>query len=313
MSTATELKLEIEQPPFNTSHLGVMSAASAYFGLHWTAPELFVHSGHAFVTNVRIDLCPSGPYVWNITPMLELFTNLNLDVEMIGFILYEKSSDEERTAFDETIKQALLAGKICTLECLDHQVISGFDEKGFTLTQPWGADMKDSTPPRLDFGSWEGFSSGVPLCVFAVSKRDDALKTTREMLQPAVQYALDVWDNPKSHSEDPNFGMGPAAYPNWLKAIEDGFGNQHGAWWNATVWSECKIMASRFFDKASGDFNGESTLLKQIAEAYKNSALAMMEASDQKLDAAPKKAAVRNAEQAETEAVEGLRELSTLI
>ena len=300
--------MDVQQSPLNTSQMGVMQSASAYYDLPWTEPELFVGSGHAFVTNVRFDLCPSGPYVWKTDNVHTLFSNLNLDVEMIGFVLPGQSSDEQRKSFDDSILASFDAGKVCTIECLDHQVVKGYDEEGFLLTQPWSPTL-DSTPPKLKFGSFEGFSSGPPVCAFAVSRNENESGSIRAILKDAIAYGIDLWDDPTAHIENETYGMGPQAYPNWIKAIDDGFGKQHGAWWNGTVWSECKMMAAQFFKELAAEADFSAELLSELSSNYQSAAEAMMEAS--KLDLTPdkQKEAVRQAEAAETRAVGHLREI----
>lgn len=305
-------QLDITQPPLNTSHLGVMQSASSYFELPWTTAELFVGSGHAFITNIHGELCPSGPYVWETEPMLELFTNLNLDIEVLGFVMPHSATEEQRAGFDATIRQALLDGKVCTLECMDHQTICGFDEEGFLLTQPWNA-MVDTTPPKLKYGSWEGFDSGVPLTAFAVSKNSKTRDFPNEVLKPAIEYALDIWDNSPASTHNELYRIGAAAYPNWIKAIDDGHGGEHGAWWNAVVWGECKAMAASYFEELVKTVGDASDLVTTIAADYREAADAMLKASDIQQNKETQKEAVRQAEAAETKAFEGLRELLTLL
>ncbi len=312
MDAPSSQQIDVTQPPLNTSHLGVMQSASSYFELPWSTAELFVGSGHAFVTNIHAELCPSGPYVWETAPILELFSNLNLDIEVLGFVLPHSATKEQREAFDSSIQQALIDGKVCTLECMDHQTIYGFDEEGFLLTQPWDP-MTDTTPPRLKYGSWEGFDSGVPLTAFAVSTNDSVRDFPHEVLKPAVQYAINVWDSspPSSHSE--LYRIGAASYPNWIKAIDNGHGNEHGAWWNAVVWGECKAMAASYFDELASTMKASADLIQDIAANYRDAADSMLRASDIQQAKETQKEAVRAAEEAETKAVNGLRELLPLL
>ena len=312
MDAPASQQLDISQPPLNTSHLGVMQSASTYFELPWSAPELFVGSGHAFITNIHGELCPSGPYVWETAPMLELFSNLNLDIEVLGFVMPHSVTKEQRADFDASIRQALIDGKVCTLECMDHQTVWGFDEEGFLLTQPWDKTI-DTTPPKLKYGSFEGFDSGVPLTAFAVSKSSKELDFTSEVLKPAIDYAIDVWDNSPASTHNELYRIGAAAYPNWIKAIDDGHGGEHGAWWNAVVWGECKAMAASYFDDLASSMGNASDLISTIAENYREAADAMLRASDIQQDKESQKVAVREAEAAETKAFEGLRELLPLL
>ena len=312
MDAPTSQQIDVTQPPLNTSYLGVMQSASSYFELPWSTAELFVGSGHAFITNIHAELCPSGPYVWETTPMLELFSNLNLDVEVLGFVLPHSATREQRATFDSSIRRALIDGKVCTLECMDHQTVYGFDEEGFLLTQPWDR-MVDTTPPRLKYGSWEGFDSGVPLTAFAVSTNDSVRDFPQEVLKPAIEYAIEVWDNspPNTHSEP--YAIGAASYSNWIKAIDEGHGTQHGAWWNAVVWGECKAMAASYFDALADTIQDASDLIHNVARNYREAADAMLRASDIQQGTETQREAVQAAQRAEAKAVEGLKKLLPLL
>lgn len=312
MNSSASHRINVTQPPLNTSYLGVMQSASSYFELPWSTADLFVGSGHAFVTNIHAELCPSGPYVWETTPMLELFSNLNLDVELLGFVLPDSATKEQREDFDSSIRQALLDGKVCTLECMDHQTVVGFDQEGFLLTQPWDR-MADTTPPKLKYGSWEGFDSGVPLSAFAVSRNNSVRDFTHEILKPAVEFAVQVWDRspPNSHSE--LYRIGAASYSNWVNAINGGHGNQHGAWWNAVVWGECKAMAASYFSELAVTLEQASSLVHEIATNYRETADSMLRASDLQQAKESQIEAVRAAEGSENKAIDGLRELLPIL
>ena len=304
------LTLDIDQSNLNVSHMGVMEGASSYFELPWSAPDLFVEGGHAFVTNVRFDLCPSGPYVWQSQKIWPFYESLGLAVEALGFLIEDSSSSEQRKTFDEAIVGALNEGKVCSLSWLDHQIVTGYDEKGFTLAMPWGQmPGEDPTPPRLEFGSWKNFSGGPPLVAFAMSLVEQADRSHQERLKDAVTYAIDLWDNPKDHIEDETYGMGPDAYPNWQKALDDGFGSDHGAWWNGMVWSECKIMASRYLQSHLDDIDVPNQELNQLADLYGSAARAMMNAADKSAEVSVKKLEVEKARVAESAAVDSLREI----
>ncbi|MCY4096596.1 MAG: hypothetical protein OXG05_15910 [Gammaproteobacteria bacterium] len=312
MDAPASQQLDITQPPLNTSHLGVMQSASAYFDLPWSTAELFVGSGHAFITNIHGELCPSGPYVWETAPMLELFSNLNLDVEVLGFVMPHSATNEQRAEFDAAIRQALIDGKVCTLECMDHQTVCGFDEESFHLTQPWDR-MADSTPPKLKYGSWEGFDSGVPLTAFAVSRNESVRDFRHEVLKPAIEFALEIWETSPASEHNELYRIGSASYPNWIEAIDEGHGTQHGAWWNAVVWGECKAMAASYFDGLASSMNEATELVTTIAANYREAADALLRASDIQQGKETQKEAVRQAESTETRAFEGLRELLPLL
>ena len=294
--------------------MGVIDAASKYFKLPWTVPELYVGGGHAFVTNISFDLCPSSPYVWQVQKTWPLYQKMNLEIETLGFLNYGAASAEQRKEFDDALMSALSEGKACSIVCLDHQIVTGYDKDGFTLAQPWGPmPDADPTPPRLNFGSWQGFTNGPPLAAFAMTHTGLSIPTRQSILKDSVAYAIDVWDNPKGHIEDSRYGMGPDAYPNWQKALDDGFGGDHGAWWNGTVWSECKLMASRYFAENVEELGLPDQLTDLLSSNYNKAARALMRASDRSAKVADQKDAVEEARKAETSAVELLRELKSLL
>jgi hypothetical protein len=66
----------------------------------------------------------------------------------------------------------------------------------------------------------------------------------------SLTYAVDLYQNPERHSIG-EFGVGPRAFENWIAGVRAGHGAEHGAWWNAVVWSENRLRAADYIREIS--------------------------------------------------------------
>lgn len=273
--------MNLAQPPCNTSLLGVAQGAMAHYGLDATPHEAFALSGHAFVINIHEELCPSGPYCWNFRPTLALLGNLGLGVAEIGRLAPAASSPAQRAELEAAVRTALAEGAVCSLLCLDHQLILAQDGDGFATAQPWGSDVA-STPARLTFGTWCEFRARPPVAFYKLTANGGARPAEAAALQAALDFALDVWRRPAAHAEE-GYGMGDAAYANWLDAIAAGRADEHGHWWNAVVWGECRERAGDYFQRlAAAEFPGpvDREAARHLARQYRALAKLLYRASD---------------------------------
>ena len=307
MTIANALTLDINQPHHNTSLLGVIEGASRYFELPWQSHEIFVYSGHAFVINVSEDLCPSSPYVWHVDPVFALFENLNLKIENLYKVIPSESNKADHEQFNEVLIGTLDSGKLVGIENMDHQLVVGYDDKGFTLAQPWMVDS-ESTPPRLDFDSWGSFANGVPVHIYSIEK----INSPSGELKPTVQFALDIWDNPGKYQAEPIYGVSSDAYKNYIAAMETSHSAEHGCWWNGVVWSECKSMAAKFFDEKVGNASNPR-LYRDVAMNYRIAASGLMTASFKDKNVVERQRALERSLLAEERAVELLREVEATL
>ena len=65
--------MNLKQPPLNTTMTGVLKGVSDYHGLNLSEPMIYGLSGHAFLINIHVQLCPSGPYCWKLCWNDEMF------------------------------------------------------------------------------------------------------------------------------------------------------------------------------------------------------------------------------------------------
>lgn len=115
----------LTMPPLNTTLIGVLKGAAAYFGLAHSDPMLFGASGHAFLINVHEQLCPSGPYCWNTAGFDRLIGNLGVRRTDLGFFGPD-SRAQDRGQVEAQLRSALDQGIPCALLNLENQLITGY-------------------------------------------------------------------------------------------------------------------------------------------------------------------------------------------
>ena len=304
MKSETKLQLEVSQSPFNTCWLGVIHGACQYFGLEWQPSDVFVYSGHAFMTSVRNDLCPSSPYVWNVKPVQASFENLGLKVEDIAFVIPANETPGEHQQLNEDVKRALDTGKLVGIENKDHQLVQGYDENGFLLTQPWDPGT-ETTPPRLEYDNWGNHGGEVPVHAYSI----EHIAGPAPDLNSVIDLAIDMWDNPTQYQMYPEYKAGSGAYKNFILGIDSGFGEEHGAWWNGVVWSECKLMAARFFEHQVAEPFANSRSTRDLSMNYRIAGYGLMTASNKEKSNQERKRALERSCLAEERAVAILRRI----
>jgi hypothetical protein len=300
-------KLEnLRQPPFNTCLVGVVKGALDYFGSDVSAAATFGGSGHAFLINIHEQLCPSGPYCWKYDEFYPLVRNLGLEMIELGFC-HNGSTPEERAAVERKVREHLDQGHPCGMGNMDNQLIYGYDDNRLLATQPWTTCV-DTTPPGLTFGTWAEFGKEVHATFWAFRKAPPADES--KVIRDSLRYAVDLFQNPEKHSIE-HYAMGPAAYDNWVKAVEAGHGASHGSWWNAMVWSECRAMAGAWFEEIANKHDNVAAQALKLGSAYRDIAGRLEKASNKEMDPGEKVRIVREAKALEQEAIGNVEELLT--
>ena len=275
MTRGKVMKIDgLGMPPLNTTLMGVLKGALDYHGIDTSTPTVFGVSGHAFLINIHEQLCPSGPYCWNRSRASLLIENLGLQMTDLGFFS-SQNSQEDRAAVEWKLRDALDKGTPCSLNNLEHQTITGYDDKGFFTAQPWPVNP-DFPPARLSFGSWKEYGNEFHVNFYTLTKGSRADRRTA--ILDSLDYAVDLHRNPSKHSLS-KYGIGPDAYTNWISAAPE-HGSSHGNWWNATVWSECRKMASAYFSEIRQADVRLSDSALELEKAYAGIAEALNKLSD---------------------------------
>jgi len=261
-------------------------------------------SGHAFLINIHVQLCPSGPHCWkreNATPLIENMGMRMTDLGFFGTGVKEKA----RTDVERKLRQALAKGVPSSLLNMENQIIDGYDSTGFSSAQPW-APMSKFPPARLSFGSWKEFGAELHVSFYTIEEIEPADGQTANLASP--DYAVDMWRNPSEHSTQA-YGVGPKAYDNWIAAVPTA-GSGHGNWWNATVWSECRRMAAGHFSAIAIDNENVADLCGQLGSEYLKIAENLKKASDKTMDSDEKVELLKETKQLEAEAIENVQKLA---
>ncbi len=296
-----------KQPPLETSLMGVVRTVFDHYGIDVSTPWLYGATAHAFVLNVHEKLCPSGPYCWDGDGWVRLLANLGINRRDLGFFS-AASSPEERAAVEGEVREAVDRGVPCSHLNMDNQRIAGYDETGFVNCRPWGECVH--TPARLTFGSWAELGDEVHMSFFRFERGEatDALTQAKASLA----YAQSLWTDPAAHTHEP-YGMGPHGYANWQQALADIDPEDHGAWWNARVWSECRAMAAKYLDEIAERFPEASEPARAAAQAYARIADRLDRVSDKAMPLAERSRLVGEASRIEALAVNQLGEVAACL
>jgi len=271
------MKLDIHQPPLNTSLMGVVKGIADYFRIPLSVPSLFGRTGHAFLINIHRDICPSSPYVWNMEHFISLLENSGIAMKDHGFFSVE-SSAVSRDELEEVLRREIDSGLPCSVVNLDHQIISGYDETGFICIQPWECDFP---PPHLTFGSWKEWGDELHACFFSFRKVEPLDPTFS--IQRSLLYALELGSSPEARSQG-LYTCGHGAYDSWIEGVRNGHGGSHGNWWNGIVWSECRGMGAEYFREIAADFPGCSVTALELADQFKGISERLLEVSNKELE-----------------------------
>ncbi len=254
------------QAPFHTTLMGAMRGALDYYGIEVSDAALYGMSGHAFMLNIHKQICPSGPYCFHRQGIDSLLENVGLRVESLGYF-DAGSGAAERAAVETRIRESLGAGVPCMFMNLENQLITGWDETGFLVAQPWACSEFTAghlTPGHLTFGAWDELGQEVHMTHCILHRAEP--KDVRASVKASLCYAVDLWRNPSLHTQR-DYGVGPDGYQNWIAAVKQGHGTGHGNWWNGTVWSECRGRAAEYLREVA-DLLPPEAHADEVADGY---------------------------------------------
>lgn len=300
--------IRLQQPPFCSTMMGCVKGTADYFDLDLSPPMLFGLSGHAFLINIHHELCPSSPYVWNHEPFLKLLRNLGIN--HTGDRSFDKSTPmDERRKTEAELKAHLEGGNLVMLTFLEHQLVNGFDEEGFSFLKPW-QDECEVQLQRLTFGTWEEALEKEGWVMFDLLERGELKTNVLSNTREALSYALDLFRNPEAHQCE-GYRVGFGAYENWITHTKKAGGDSHGNWWNGMVWKECRDMASAFFLELEEllDIPGGKELCRSLGENYRSQAARFDRIKERALDDGERIRLLEENRSAEEEAVSAMEKL----
>jgi len=297
----------LTQPPLNTTLMGVLKGADDYHGLNLSEATVYGLSGHAFLINIHVQLCPSGPYCWKRENAKPLIENMGMRMTDLGFF-GTGAEEEAREKVESQLRDALDKGIPCSLINLENQLITGYDSTGFFTAQPWGPKKK-FPPSRLSFRTWKELGKKFHVNFYTIEKVEPSGR--HSAILASLDYAVDMHKNPAEHSSDA-YGVGPRAYDNWIKAVPES-GSGHGNWWNATVWSECRRMAAAYFSEIGEENHEVADLCSQLNREYRKIAENLQRVSNKKMDPEEKIALLKETKRLEATAIVGVEKLAAAL
>jgi hypothetical protein len=275
-----KVKKELENlrwRPRWVSHLGCVGGCLDYLGMDVSDAWLFGATGHAFILNIHDVVCPSGPTAWNTEMLRVLGKNIGYETRGLTASRGDADFDEKRELIWENTKLALDNGLPTygwELDAPEYYVICGYDDVGYYYSGPPCEGVAGPKPVRelgeTDIGVLEMYS------IIKGEAADD-----RATIRDALAFALAFAGSPAKWVW-PKYKAGLAAFDKWIKALEDGTANAHGAAYNAQVWRECREFAAAFlkeakerlgepagpFDEAAGHYEAVAANLKKVAELF---------------------------------------------
>ena len=269
----------LKMAPYNTTLMGVLKGVADYYGLRASDAWLFGASGHAFLINIHEELCPSGPYCWNPDTFRRLVGNLGISMQDLGFFSAE-SRPGERAKIEEVLRRKIDAATPCSLLNMENQLISGYDDAHFILQKPWPKVELPITPGTLTFGTWQELGDEVHVDFHAFAKTERAEDGTT--IKQGLGWAVDMAHAPGRYADKP-YHAGLEAYDAWIDAVRNGHGSSHGNWWNGTVWSECREMASGYFTEIGQRQPRISKKATELSSQYHRLAEFLRRAADRNL------------------------------
>ncbi len=293
--------LNIVVPPFDTTLIGMIQGVASSFGLSPSGATLFGASGHGFVMNIHETLCPSGPYCWDRAPFISLVRNLGISTSDLGFFSGSTSA-ELRTGLEQRLRAQIDAGRPAGLVNMEYQLITGYDDTGFVTSQPW--PRKDFPPARLAFSTWSEFGEEVHVNFFTFAPCQAA--QTKAAVVDALNFAVQLYEEPRRYCVSAAYSMGPEAYRSWKRALPE-HGSDHGNWWNATVWSECRLHAAYWFTEIAND--SREPMARELARDYSTIADCLKLVSDKNRPVPERLLLLDQAESLEVGAVHKIRSL----
>jgi hypothetical protein len=294
----------INMPPFNASLMGVLKGVFDYYDIKITNGMAYGGSGHAFLINIHEVVCPSGPYCWKYNKFFELTKNLGVEIIDLGF--FDKNNTiEDRNKVELKLREHLDAGIPGLAQNMENQIVLGYDDTKFLLAQPWNP-VCEVTPPTLTYGTWKEFGNEIHTTFLAFRKVQPKDEAT--IIKESLRYAVDLFKNPDNYSFE-KYAIGTGAYDNWIKALQDEKAHEHGTWWNAMVWAECRKMAGEYFEEISDKHMDEtSRIARELRALYKEISGLFFKISNKEMKAEDKIPLLKQAKEKEETAVKKIEE-----
>jgi hypothetical protein len=203
----------------------------------------------------------------------------NLGYRIDGVLAVKKQDDfrqKQKQAY-EHVKAAIDQGLPCygwELEIPEFYVVYGYDDRQATEGYYYsGPGCEDGKGPKV----WQELGDTGIGCLEMYSVAPGEAADDATTVHQALTFALDIAESPSDWIHK-DYKAGPAAYNNWIQALEEGKASDMGTRYNAGVWVECRRNAVAFLEEAKSRLLG-------LADAPFDQAIAHYRMVAQKLGA----------------------------
>jgi hypothetical protein len=261
-----------------TTHMGAIEGCLKYLGMDISPAWLFGATGHAFVINIHEVICPSGPTAWKTEMLFVLGNNIGYSLDGEFCLKTDKDFKNKQKLAWGKARRAIDQGFPCygwELELPEYYVITGYDRTGYYYSNLGSDSVKGPLP-------WKKLAdTGIGVLeMYSIRKGTPADDSTT--VKKALEFALEHSKGPEKWIF-PKYKTGPAAYDTWITALEGDSADPFGTAYNAQVWLECRIFATRFlkeakerlkecdgalFDQAIGPYEKVAENLRKVAEEF---------------------------------------------
>lgn len=243
--------------------MGVVAGAAEYHGYSHSDSFLFGGSGFAFLLNADRSMSRLSIHDWPFRGFDSLLANLGVLHQDLGHFGPDITPDE-RNRLERGIRRLASRGVPCSVKGLEHQVITGFDDRGFLLAAPMALET-ETFPDRLDYGSWEqlGECGSVSFHAFGTTApsppRDAVIKSLGHFVSSRSRTAGKALYGCVS---------GPKVYDRWVSALSKSDGSVTPGAPVALVLCECRRMAAAFIREAASLKAGSTTEAEGLARTF---------------------------------------------
>ena len=274
---ATMVPMEVVYQPAWLTWVASVTGCLKALGLDVDTTDVAAYSSYAFVMSVHEELCPSGPTVFD-------WGQLTIGINFLGrSTLCHMTADchtgehiNDRTRAHcryvyEVVEKEIREGRPCVIwgTYVPEFGIAVGVEDGKYHVKTFKECIKEEQPPI----PYDGIDAPGGPYVLAFPT-----PTGHGICQWGDEWALRKGlRNLRAKGDNAKYGYGLDAYNFWVRALESGKANAHGAAFNAQCWAEAKRFIREFLTRAAGRNEKPAGILKEAITHYDTVCAAMDE------------------------------------
>ena len=216
-----------------TSFMGCLYASSKYLGLGNTDSWLYGSSGLAFLLNIDLGLCPSGPTAWKMERTYKMLENSGFSIKRVYSFNNQPDYPQKYLEATQIVRKSIDEGNPAMVFWAiepEYYIVRGYNDDGVYIS---GANS-EKTP----FKKWTELTpSGI---IEAVSISTGKPVDPKQTFIDSVNFAIDCWNGSDAICH-PQYRGGKAGYQAWIDSFDNPKLNGFGLAYNAQVWAECRM------------------------------------------------------------------------